>query len=64
MKAYVIQYRGLWMGGTAVVIAKSKKKALQLVENDPSTVAFEEPEITDIIELDKPKILYNDNGDY
>ena len=64
MKAFLIKYDGLWMGGKAIVIAKTKKTALRLVEEDENTLEFTDVKVEEIIELDKPKILYNNNGDY
>lgn len=64
MKAYIVTYDGLWMGGRSVVIARSKKVALRLVREDPTTLEFNEINISDPIELDKPKVLWNENGNY
>ena len=64
MKAFLIKYDGLWMGGRAVVIAKTRKTALKLVESDPHTLEFTDVEIEKMFDVTEPQVLYNNNGDY
>jgi len=64
MNIYVISYKGSWLGGTAVVLAKSARQAIELVEQDPSTIDFTEVEITGYDDIITPKVLYNNNGEY
>lgn len=60
-KNYMVTYEGLWLGGCAVVRAKSKKDAIEMVRNDNLTVDFNDVEVE---VLDDSGVLYNDNGDY
>lgn len=74
MKVFVVSYRGLWLGGKAVVLAESSEEALRLAEQHPETACFQADrkghptydasaeEIT--ADLATPAVLYNDNGDY
>jgi len=64
MNIYVISYKGSWLGGTAVVLAKSARQAIELVEQDPSTIDFTEVEITHLASVDQPEVIYNNNGEY
>jgi hypothetical protein len=64
MKAFLITYDGLWLTGKAIVIAKTKKTALKLLEADPQSLELTDVEVKEVFELDKPQVLYNDNGDY
>ena len=64
MRVYYITYDGVWLGGKGIVLAKSKKTALRLLEEDGRTVEFNDVEVIEVIELDKPQVIYNDNGDY
>jgi hypothetical protein len=63
------------MGGTAVVIANDEDEALRLVERDDGTRNFwgeeepkggrrNKPEVIGSVELTKPVVVHNDNGDY
>jgi hypothetical protein len=62
MSAYLVTYTGLWLGGKAIVIAKSKAEALQLVQNHSETVSFESDSTVELLPL--VGVIYNDNGDY
>lgn len=60
MKYYEVTYDGLWLGGSAVVIAESTEDALRLVEDDYRTINFKNATVTEI----SGPVLYNDSGDY
>ena len=65
MNLYLVRYAGLWLGGKALVFAKSKKSALRKVKEHCETVNFETPTQKPTVELLEPTdIVYNDNGDY
>ena len=64
MKAYLINYNGLWLGGSCIVIAKSQEEAIALAKDDPSTVEFDDVTVEKEMDIDYPRVLYNDNGDY
>jgi hypothetical protein len=64
MNLYIIEYKGLWLGGVAVVLAKSARQAIELVKEDPSSVNFTEVEVVGLESIGHPKVVYNNNGDY
>lgn len=65
MNAYHVTYDGLWLGGTAVVLAESPDHAKALVAADPKTVSFKRVKVELITaDLSVPAVLHNDNGDY
>ncbi len=64
MKAFFITYDGLWLTGKAIVIAKTKKTAIKLLEADSETLEYTDVEVKEVFDLTEPQVLYNDNGDY
>ena len=64
MKAFLITYDGFWLGGKAIVIAKTKKTAIKLLEADPQTLELTDVKVEVEFDLTEPQVLYNDNGDY
>jgi len=46
------------------VIANSPSEAISLVKDDPSTIEFNNVEVEKEMDIDYPRVLYNDNGDY
>ena len=64
MNLYIIEYKGLWMGGVAVVLANSARQAIELVREDPASVNFTEVEVVGLASINHPKVVYNNNGDY
>ena len=38
MNVYEISYKGMWLGGKAIVIAGSKKSAIKAVKKHPQTI--------------------------
>lgn len=62
LKIWRVNYKGLWLGGVAIVAAKSAVDAIELVRADAATVNFKEYGAV-LIPLDSG-CLYNDNGDY
>lgn len=65
MKAYLVTYDGLWLGGSAVVLAENEDHAKSLVATDPKTVSFKRVKAELITaDLSAPAVLRNDNGDY
>jgi len=64
MKAFLISYDGLWLGGKAVVFAKTKKTAIKLLENDEQTLEFTDVQIEQELDIKFPCVFYNHNGDY
>lgn len=64
MKAYIVTYHGLWMGGVAVVLAENEEAARQMVSEDAQTVAFENVEVEEVGSIRKPRVVYNWNGNY
>jgi hypothetical protein len=63
MNFFIVNYRGLWLGGRAVVFAPDQEKAIELVREHGETVEFSNVRAT-LVEASEPKVLYNDNGDY
>lgn len=65
MKIFKVTYKGEWLGGKAIVQAKSAKQAVELVRQDQRTARFTDVEV-EVIKCDpqEPKVLYNDDGDY
>ncbi len=63
MNFYEISYKGLWLGGIAVVAADSEAEAIELVRADPGTCGFSDVAVKQIL-VPGPCVLYNDNGDY
>lgn len=61
LSVYLVKYKGLYMGGKALVKAENAEEALSLVENDPKTINFNEEATAEKV---KGRVLYNDNGDY
>lgn len=65
MNAYLVTYDGLWLGGTAVVLAENPDHAKAIVATDPKTVSFNRVKVELITaNLTVPAVLSNDNGDY
>lgn len=74
MKAFLITYEGLWLGGKAVVFAESGEEALALVEAHPETCFFRtsrkgqkpvtlQPSFAEL-DMSAPNVAYNNSGDY
>ena len=61
-KYYIVTYQGMYLGGQAVVMAKSAEEAIELVRCDSGTLKFNNPTAEEI----KPKngVLFNWVGDY
>jgi hypothetical protein len=65
MKAYLVTYSGLWLGGEAVALANSAEEAIALVKSHPRALNFTDVQAEEIAEnLNTPLVLLNDNGDY
>jgi hypothetical protein len=64
MKAFLITYDGVWLGGKAVVLAETKEEAIELVKNDEQTVEFNDVQVEQELDIKFPCVFYNDNGDY
>lgn len=71
LKAYVIHFKGCWVGGVSVVMANNKNEAIQLLRdalmsdedaNEKAREIYEET--VREFELNKPSIVLYDNGDY
>jgi hypothetical protein len=61
MDAYLVTYKGLWLGGKAIVIAENQDHALQLVKDHETTGRFTSVTVE---LLPSSGVIYNDNGDY
>jgi hypothetical protein len=55
-------FKGLWLGGKAIVRANSKEDARQLLHKEKQEPLNEIKDIYEISELET--IIYYDNGDY
>lgn len=62
LRFWRVNYKGLWLGGVAIVAAKSASDAIEIVRSDAATKNFKEYGAV-LIPLDGG-VLYNDNGDY
>lgn len=64
MNIYFLTFKGLWLGGTAVIKAKTEDEAKEILINHPDF----QNEWIESIEIDKiphtEKVLYIDNGNY
>lgn len=60
LKTYIVSYKGLWLGGAAVVLAATAAEATRLTKKHARTVNFDNVSVSEV----KGPILYNDNGDY
>jgi hypothetical protein len=65
LNAYKVTYKGLWLGGKAVVLAHTHGEAIELVRKHKNTIAFENID-ADIIDFNPntATVLLNDNGNY
>lgn len=67
MRYFTFQFKGLALGGTAVVSARTYEEALTEVKK---VVPYADEPITcedtkgKVIPVNKPQIIYFDNGDY
>jgi len=68
MRVFEFSYKGLALGGTAIVIAKNEgdaRAAVFMHPNTPSTVVTLDLESVKPLELiDNVQVVYNWNGDY
>ena len=66
MRAWQVDYSGMWLGGTAIVLAESEDEALRLVEQHPGTVCSDREtwKNAKATEITMEGVLYNWNGDY
>ena len=62
MKAYVIAYEGIYLGGHVVVIAENEAQAMGLVTHDATEIKG--ARVQGVFDIDRPCVVYNDNGDY
>lgn len=63
-RAYLVTFRGLWLGGTAVVLAANAVQAKKRVQKDPMWQKEWERSLEAIPIPWDVKVLYFDNGDY
>lgn len=63
MSVFEVQYKGLWMGGCAIVIAETEQEAIRLVREHESTVDFTGVSCTPLGPV-RQMVAYNRNGDY
>lgn len=61
MKPYLVRYKGLWMGGKAIVFANNESEAVEKVRGDSATIDFTNIQCE---ELPCDGVIYNDNGNY
>lgn len=61
MKIFKVSYRGLWLGGTAIIVAETAEEAIEQARNHRSSIEFENVTVE---ELPSSGVVYNDNGDY
>lgn len=65
MPFFKVTYKGLWLGGVAVVKADDEQQAREAVERDDRTIDFADVTVTRILVLENTAtVLHNDNGDY
>lgn len=66
MKVFVFDYKGIFLGGKAVVLAPNERRARELIRDHRMTPTDYDPvtlkEVFDI--NNKSKVVYNWNGDY
>lgn len=58
---FEVSYEGLWIGGTAVVMARNAEEAVELVRNHENTCMFNHVTVK---ALPCAGVIHNDNGDY
>lgn len=69
MKAYVVEFHGVWLGGSAVVVATNRKHAQRELQRKFEEHGIHVKNIPDIkffipVELDKAGVKYLNDGDY
>lgn len=72
MKIYSFTFPGHWLGGRAVVLAENEAEARESVVNrirekfsgTPLEEQRESLTLENVFDLDAPRIVYFDNGDY
>ena len=68
MKAYVFEWQGVYLGGTAVVIAETEAQARMLLASqilqDRDTDPHTAQDLITAHDLQSPSVLLYDNGDY
>jgi len=62
LKFWEVSYRGLWLGGIAIVVAEGKDDAISKVKSHKATTNFKEVNTVQIYPVDG--VLHNNNGDY
>ena len=65
MNLYRVTYRGLWMGGEAIVLAETAQRAIELASLHKDSVNFDKPWAEQIDHpLASEGVINNDNGNY
>jgi len=66
VKIYIYEFPGSYLGGHAVVYAKSEEQAFLMLKEEMKSVFPEQaPKIKNVFLLDSdPAIIYYDDGDY
>ncbi len=67
MFVFEFSYKGLWLGGKVLVVAKDISYAKKLLKRKLSTVDYNSLELikkTEFKEDSRTTIIYDDNGDY
>lgn len=69
MKVYDFRFKGLWMGGTIIVIAKTEDDAFRIAKqhiNEDQKLCEKMKKDLRLIEFHEieEKIIYYENGDY
>ena len=65
MKTYYASFRGIYIGGHAVIIAKNKRQAKVLIQKALESELGKTPDFyVRLLKSDKPSVVQFDNGDY
>lgn len=67
MQAFKVEYKGMYLGGIAIVWAESGDEARRMVEQDGHTQTvgeFRNVKVEALGNCEAPRVLYNWNGDY
>lgn len=63
MNYFKVTFKGLWLGGIAIVKANDPEHAISLVKENQKTLNFNDVQV-EVIYSPDCGVLYIDNGDY
>jgi hypothetical protein len=64
LRVFVVHYHGVWLGGSAVVLAATAEEAIEMARTDSQTARFEKVTVEEVGDALTPRVVFNWNGDY